>query len=336
MTSSANEKKPACVTISALDAGHLTLPEYLFVTDAEPGRRATVPSLAFLIQHPTSPPGRPGSKTTNIVFDLGIKRDLSSYAPSQEAHIAGRQPIITEPDCAASLRKGNLEPTTDVDMVMLSHVHWDHVGTPGDFPASVFVVGSGTLDMLRNGAGPLYPASIFNDDEVPASRTVELPPVLRPNGDGEYTEPPHTPPNPQARDLLPAAAADWAWKPLAAFPAAIDLYGDGSIHVIDAPGHLYGHVNLLARIGEKRYVYLGGDCCHDPRILRGEKGIAIYDDGKGGTRSVHVHTDEARQTLNRISEFVKLMGGDAEVEVVLAHDREWRERNEHRFWPRSL
>lgn len=227
-----------------------------------------------------------------------------------------------------------------MDIVILSHMHWDHVGTPSDFPSAAFVVGSGTLDMLLHGAGPLYPADIFNDDEIPASRTVDLPTVMRARGDGKYQEPRHTAATKEARERLPTAASDWAWKPLAAFPAALDFFGDGSLNVIDAPGHLYGHVNLLARVGEKRYVYLGGDCCHDPRILRGEKGIALYDDGRGGLRSVHVHTDEAQQTLDRIGEFVKLKAvegvKDVEVEVVVAHDGEWREKNSHRFWPGTL
>jgi glyoxylase-like metal-dependent hydrolase (beta-lactamase superfamily II) len=236
-----------------------------------------------------------------------------------------------------------LEPSTDVDVVMLSHMHWDHVGTPSDFAAAAFVVGSGTLDMLRRGAGPLYPAAIFNDDEIPASRTVELPPVARPEGDGGYQEPRHTLAPPETWALLPAAAAGWGWRPLGGFPAALDFFGDGSVYVVDSPGHLYGHVNVLARVGPKRYVYLGGDCCHDPRILRGEKGIATYDDGRDGTRSVHVHTGVARQTLDRIAEFVRQKRledgqdeGEVEVEVVVAHDGEWRRQNRHRFWPGTL
>ncbi|OAA54573.1 hypothetical protein SPI_08819 [Niveomyces insectorum RCEF 264] len=341
----ANSPGEVYVTVSALDAGHLTLPERLFVTAADPEKRATVPSLAFLIQHPSAPPARPGSRATNLVFDLGLKRDLSGYAPAQAQHITQRQPIILQPDCADSLRQGQFDPATEVDMVVLSHVHWDHVGTPSDFANAVFVVGSGTLDLLQHGAGPAYPADVFNDDEIPASQTVELPPVARnhviKNDDDDaaaiaYAEPRHTPASAEARARLPGAATAWAWTPLDSFPAALDLFGDGSLHVIDSPGHLYGHVNLLARIGPLKYIYLGGDCCHDPRILRGEKDIALYDDGRGGLRSVHVHTSTARRTLDRINEFVRARAGQVSVEVVVAHDAEWREKNKHRFWPQTL
>ncbi|KAK3985751.1 NAD binding domain of 6-phosphogluconate dehydrogenase-domain-containing protein [Cladorrhinum sp. PSN332] len=317
------------VTVSALDAGHLTLPERLFVTDAVPDKRSTVPSLSFLIQHPSH---------GNIIFDLGIKRNIQGYTPAQQAHIAQRQPTITSPDCADSLRDSTnpLDPAGDISLVILSHVHWDHVGTPSDFPNSTFLVGSGTLDLLKNGGGPLYPAELFNDDELPLDRTVELPPT---GGSPERSNngPEHTPRAPcSSLAKLPDASSSWEWKALSAFPSTLDLLGDGSIRIIDAPGHLYGHVNLLCRISENKYVYLGGDCCHDPRILSGEKGIALYDDGRGGLRSVHVDTGIAEGTLRKIRGFVKEFGSDVEVEVVVAHDEAWRDKNRDRFWPGHL
>ena len=159
------------VTISALEAGQLTLPEKLFVTDADPERRATVPSLSFLIRHGSS----------NLVFDLGLKRDFAGYREAQQHHIAQRQPTSVSPDVAESLRRGGVDPR-EVDTVMLSHVHWDHVGTPSDFTKAQFVVGSGTMHLLANGGGPLYPAEIFNPDELPDDRTSELPPVRKEEG----------------------------------------------------------------------------------------------------------------------------------------------------------
>lgn len=308
------------VTISALDAGHLTLPERLFITNADPEKRSTVPSLSFLIQHPSSSSSVP----TTLVFDLGLKRDISGYRSAQQHHISQRQPTILSPDAAESLRKGGLSPE-QIDTVILSHVHWDHVGTPSDFSNAEFMVGSGTLHLLANGGGPLYPAEIFNPDELPRDRTVEFPPV-RASGE-KYASSKQT---------------QHEWRRLSGFPAVIDFYGDGSLYVVDAPGHLYGHVNLLARIGPGKWVYLGGDCCHDPRILSGECGIAMYDDGRGGLRSVHVDTDEAAATVKRIQGLLKHGkvseegGGVVDVEVVVAHDGVWRQKNRGRFWPGKL
>lgn len=318
VTLPAPKPNQAYVTISALDAGYLTLPEKLFVTDADPEKRATVPSLSFLIQHPST------QNTDKLVFDLGLKRDFSGYREAQEQHISQRQPTIVKPDAGESLRKGGLDPK-DVDTVILSHVHWDHVGTPSDFSNAEFVVGSGTMHLLANGGGPLYPAEIFNHDELPAERTRELAPVRQ-----------------EDREKAFSRQTNHAWAPLAGFPAAVDLYSDGSVYIIDAPGHLTGHVNLLARLSPKKWVYLGGDCCHDPRILSGEKGIAMYDDGKGGLRSVHADTDQAAGTVKRIARLLKEGnireegGGEVEVEVVVAHDKGWAEKNKSRFWPGQL
>jgi glyoxylase-like metal-dependent hydrolase (beta-lactamase superfamily II) len=308
------------VSISALEGGRLTLPEKLFVTDADPEKRSTVPSLCFLIQHPSSS----AAKSTSIVFDLGLKRDFKGYREAQQHHIAQRQPTITSPDTAESLQQGGLKPE-DVDIVILSHVHWDHVGTPSDFSSAEFVVGSGTMHLLANGGGPLYPAELFNADELPADRTKELPPVQQEDKSKAYK-----------------SQTTHSWQSLSSFPAVIDFFADGSLYVIDAPGHLPGHINLLARKGPGKWVYLGGDCCHDPRILTGEKGIAMYDDGKGGLRSVHANTHQATDTVKKISRLLKKgavreQGGEeCEVEVVVAHDGGWRERNRARFWPGTI
>lgn len=99
----------------------LTLPERNFITNANPEKRTTVPSLCFLIRHKST-----DGKQNNLVFDLGLKKKLDGYTPAQQHHITQRQPVIVEPDTADSLRAGGLEPTKDINAAILSHVHWDH------------------------------------------------------------------------------------------------------------------------------------------------------------------------------------------------------------------
>ncbi|KAL7943391.1 beta-lactamase-like protein [Trichoderma barbatum] len=339
----ASSRPPAFVTISALDAGHLTLPEHMFVNDADPVKKNLVPSLSFLIRHAS-----PDGGTTNLVFDLGIKRDLK-YAPAQQNELDTWQPLLTDTDCAQSLRNGVsgagganngelLDPTKDIDYIIISHAHWDHTGTPSDFPTATFAVGSGTLDLFKNGAGPAYPANLFEDDELPALRTVEFPPVSRTGTYGnEPYAPKHTsvPSNSQAKP--PAAAASWSWKPFGDLDNALDFFGDGSLYVVDTPGHIYAHVNLLARLGERRWVYLAADCCHDRRLITGEREIGLYDDGHGVMRSIHTDTAEARRSLDKVLAFVKNQGAEGnEVELVLAHDPIWRKENVHACWPGKM
>ncbi|PTB66184.1 Metallo-hydrolase/oxidoreductase [Trichoderma citrinoviride] len=324
---------PTFVTISALDAGQISLPEHMFVNDADPVKKTLVPSLSFLIRHP-----EPDGSVTNLVFDLGVKRDLK-YTPAQQAELAIWQPIITDTDCAQSLHDGPLlDPAKDVDYIIISHAHWDHTGTPSDFPSATFAVGSGTLNLFKHGAGSAYPSIFLNPDELPASRTIEFPPISRTGvyGNEPYV-PKHTPLPEDTQAKPPAAAASWTWKPFDELPHTLDFFGDGSLYVVDTPGHIYGHVNLLARLGERRWVYLAGDCCHDRRLVTGEKDIGLYDDGHGGLRSIHTDTAEAKKSLDRLREFAKKKGEEGiEVEIVLAHDPIWRRENAHKCWPGKM
>ena len=338
------------VEVSALEAGHLTLPEHLFITDADPDKRVTVPSLSFLIKHPsTTNPSKPGL----IVFDLGLKRDLTAYPKAMHAHIANRQPCGADPDVAASLRAGGIDSATDITTVVLSHTHWDHIGTPTDFPNSNFIVGSGTLHLLKHGAPPHYPANTFDPNLLPEGRTLELPPApATPTSTSQDSTATSSilKPVPAPKSLQ----TNHPWSPLSTLPHTVDLFSDGSFYLIDAPGHLHGHINALCRLCANRWVYLGGDCCHDMRILSGEKGIGEYeyeveDDGGGGggkrkaKRSVHVDTEGARGTVGMVREFVEVNndkgdgdGDGATVEVVIAHGWEWARDNRDRFLPGCL
>jgi hypothetical protein len=45
------------------------------------------------------------------------------------------------------------------------------------------------------------------------------------------------------------------------FPAH-DFYGDGSLYLLDTPGHWPGHLCALARTTPTTFLFLGGDICH--------------------------------------------------------------------------
>lgn len=303
-------KDQVFVRVSALHGGFVTLPERLFVTDADPDKTATVPSMCFLIEHQAAG----SSKTERVVFDLGIKRDLTQYAHGMQGHISKRQPIITSPDTKDSLSKGGLNAAKDIDYVILSHVHWDHIGTPSDYTGSKFIVGSGTFYILENGA-PHYTKDMMEVEPLPRERTYELPPI----------------PDSKLKDQAFANQTQHKWQRISSLPHAVDFFGDGSMYLIDSPGHLRGHTNALLQVAPEKWVYLGGDCCHDPRILTGEKDIALYDDGHGSMRSVHSELPTARATIKSIQDFLKL-NGDV-VEWIVAHDLAWATENQHRFFP---
>ncbi|KAK8201961.1 hypothetical protein M8818_005486 [Zalaria obscura] len=302
----------ATVTVHALSAGHLTLPEGHFVYPSSATARNTVPSLSFLIQHDNPSTGNP----TRIVFDLGLRRDVNRYSEPIRRHAATREPLATQPDVVKSLAKGGLTPD-DIDYVIYSHVHWDHIGEPRDFTHSTFVVGHGATDLLHGTSTALRGGhSFFEPDLLPPDRTIEL-------SDPKRAQKEPGPHEPGMLDL------NQPWTSLGHLPRTMDVFQDGSLYIVDAPGHLPGHVNLLATTELGQQIYLAGDACHDRRIMTGEREIGEWRDAEGQVCCIHADRREAEETIERI----RRLEGQG-VEVIFAHDVEWEgnELNQGRFW----
>ncbi|KAJ7658971.1 hypothetical protein B0H17DRAFT_1171852 [Mycena rosella] len=62
-------------------------------------------------------------------------------------------------------------------------------------------------------------------------------------------------------------------------PHAMDYFGDGSLYLVDAAGHMSGHINALDRTSaSESWIYLGSDTAHDMRLLTGEKEVGEVPD----------------------------------------------------------
>lgn len=105
----------------------------------------------------------------------------------------------------------------------------------------------------------------------------------------------------------------------------MDIFNDGSLMIANAPGHLPGHINLLARVSDNQTIYLAGDACHDRRLLTGEKSIGEWSDSHGHTCCIHADRKQAEDTISRI----RKLEHDG-VEIILAHDDAWEARPENK------
>lgn len=296
----------ATVTASALHGGTFTLPLNLFIQDASEAERSLVPSLCFLLVHQDA-----SGKPTNILFDLGVRRNTQDYIPPIRDHLHTRQPMNTMPDVHQSLVDGGVRPQ-DISHVIVSHVHWDHTGTPADYPEAQFWVGSGALDVLKNGLGGHLGHQHFEGNLFDGLNVKEFPspPTEREEGGG--------------------------WAKVGDF-WMYDFVGDGSIHVVDAPGHLPGHVNLLARVGRERWIFLIADACHDPRLFTGEREIAEWTDAEGRSCCIHTDRKAAEATLAKIR---GLQAAAKEIgfrlEVILGHGMDWAKTHPEAFLPGAI
>lgn len=298
------------VTVSPIAGGFITLSDKFFVSPADPNGKRTVPSLTFLVTHPgpsscaalpsTSPDS---SKPFRLMFDLGLRKAKERYPEVLQKHIDGRSPHQLPPGVAAQLKSGGLDPG-EVDMVMLSHVHYDHHGDPEDFPKAEFVIGHGAMDVLKHGLGGIASHQHFVPDTLPDDRARELS-------------------DPKGQE----------WKPLGPFPAALDLFNDGSVYVIDTPGHLPGHLNLLCRT-KNRWICLCGDAFHDRRLLTGEREIGTWESAEGHTLCIHLDKEGAAQSIRRLRELEKMDG--EKVELIAAHEEVWWEENKGKQFPMLL
>lgn len=198
-------------------------------------------------------------------------------------------------------------------------MHWDHVGEPRDFDKSTFVVGNGALDLLKGSSSSLRGGhSFFESDLLPQDRTIQLADPHKPK-----------PPPQEGEDARPGPNFEQAWTSHGSLPRVLDIFNDGSVLIVDAPGHLPGHINILAKTSSESSVYLAGDACHDRRIMRKEREIGEWNDAEGHICCIHGDKKVAEQTIDRIRE-LEQQG----VEVIFAHDIEWEEnpKNQSRFF----
>jgi len=179
----------------------------------------------------------------------------------------------------------------DIDIVVLSHMHFDHSGDVDEFPQAQILVGSGTINCITPGY-PANEASPFDGTILSHAGLTEL-------KKSQY----------QAVDLgtVPTGFP---------FEEGINLFGDGSFWILDAPGHMTGHQMALARTGQDEWVSMGGDCCHHRDLLDDPRRDISVDVGPNGQPGFHKDPKRARESIRKL----ELLHSNASVFVALAHD----------------
>ena len=250
----------------------------MFIDTAGPEETTDIPVLSFLLRH--------SSSGAAIMFDLGIRPDVENLPSNVRSFTDRMGMVFSGGDVGLALKQGGLDPTA-VSHVVFSHIHFDHTGVTGTFPNATFHVGGAAAPIVAT--LPTSTEETFSAVDLPSGRTRYLP--------------------------TPEEDPD-AWKPLGPFPRAHDLLGDGSIYIVDSPGHIPGHITLLVRTSsDGAWTFLAGDSAHDWRLITGEANIGHHP--VWGC----MHLDEAasRANMERIRSLMTL----PRVRVLLAHDTPW-------------
>ncbi|PIL34066.1 hypothetical protein GSI_03777 [Ganoderma sinense ZZ0214-1] len=233
-----------------------------------------------------------------FLFDLGIRPDIENLGDVLD--LVSRMDLKLEGrDIPAALEKGGLS-RTDVKHIAISHIHFDHSGFPPAFPNATFLLGAGVKTILEI-QDPDFKGTMYSID-LPRERT----------------------------NFLDSSAADWA--PIGPFPRALDFYGDGSLYIVDAPGHMPGHLNVLVRTSaDGGWAFLAGDTAHDWRLLTGEAMVGHHHT----FGCIHEDPAKAQEAIER----VKVLLEHPRVRVLLAHDSPFVNANAADgmgYWPDTI
>ncbi|KAJ7434328.1 Metallo-hydrolase/oxidoreductase [Mycena galericulata] len=278
--------------ISAMQAGIIHLPVDLIISGESHTIRAC-PSLSFYLKHSAS--------DRHFIFDLGLRRDWDSYPPGVQEHYGNLMPCEVPQTVAESCKKGGLDPAA-VENVVISHLHFDHIGDSSPFTKALFTLGGEGRASLADG----YPGN-------PESRTLT-----------ESTPPDRT-------VFLDSADFNTSIGP---FPRAVDYFGDGSVYIIDTPGHCAGHITALARTSsDGAWIYLGGDVAHDTRLITDADRKVATMAASGTPYCMHRDPVQAEIDIARVRALTQL----PRVEFIVAHDWMWYEKNlESAFLPGKI
>ncbi|KUI73674.1 N-acyl homoserine lactonase AttM [Cytospora mali] len=194
------------------------------------------------------------SGNRHVVFDLGVRPDWQNYAPRVVTLIEATTTVTPGTDVKTILDETQNDTgisSADIEAVIWSHNHFDHIGDVSRFPCRTeLVVGPG----VRAASWPGYPS---NRDALVLDADIEGRPVR------------------EIQFGIPDSHAGPGKGNLyiGRFKA-FDYFGNGSFYLLDAPGHAIGHLCALARTEPAQgkepssFVFMGADACHNIGVLR--------------------------------------------------------------------
>ncbi|KAH9032902.1 beta-lactamase-like protein [Lactarius pseudohatsudake] len=220
------------VGVSALFVGNVSIPTSLIVQKPMPGHDTLDwPLYSFLIENEKA-----GKK---VLFDLGL---MKAWKEKQPDVLAGAQKVNATFEVLADVSElltSASVPLASIDSIIWSHHHVEHIGDPSLFPPTTSLI-----------VGPGFKT---NPTTYPGFPT---------NPDAHVSETAF-----QGRDLLELDFTTSSALKIGGL-RALDWFGDGSLYLLEAPGHTPEHIMALARTSADKFVLLAGDAAEHAAVLR--------------------------------------------------------------------
>jgi glyoxylase-like metal-dependent hydrolase (beta-lactamase superfamily II) len=210
-----------------------------------------VPIVAFLVEHPSAGP---------ILIDTGFHSVVATGPKRQRnrnlgltGRVMGRS-IEMEPEqtIASQLKTRGLD-ARDVQLIVMTHMHFDHASGLPEFPGATVLVAEPEWRAARRRGSQLGGYCEAHLDPRQSYRTVDF--------DG------------------PGAS------PRGPFTQTLDLFGDGSIVLAFTPGHSNGHMSIVLRLSS-REALIAGDAIYTMATLRGDARPWRMEDARAFERSL--------------------------------------------------
>jgi N-acyl homoserine lactone hydrolase len=202
------------IEITFLRCGSVFIPELLAVRGAASFAPRLIVHSAVLIRHPRAV----------FLYDTGLCSDIHDYLSGRSFFFRQTLAHFTlEQSISSHLRRHGLTPA-QLDFVLLSHLHWDHVSGVPDLPGVTLRINRVEYEAARNG--------LFEQEKG----------LVR-----------------ELLDNNPVELFDCAGPTYEGFRSSHDLLGDGSLMLLPLPGHTAGHTGLLINRANGPRVFLLGD-----------------------------------------------------------------------------
>lgn len=231
--------------------------------------------VAVLVKHPQG----------TFLFDTGLGRQVDQqFAVNTwlDKQFFGYGPVIPAAD---QLDKAGW-PASSIQMIVPSHMHWDHISALPDFPeATVWVSGTEREHALQ-GHAPGFLQSQFAGVQ-------------------------------RWHDLV------FNQAPYLGFPASLDLFGDGAVVLVPLGGHTAGQVGMFLNLPSGRRYFFTGDVTWTIEGLRWAadrswllRQVIHVDDDEA--RNLHVIA-HIHQIMQRFPDLIVVPAHDENVFKTLPH-----------------